>query len=150
MNNKISAGISLLLAGVFLMSASVAVAAASKKQMRACHDAVISKQKFQDLPMAAFSMFPGNKGNRVNFTVRWDGLKADGHCQVSKQGKVKNVDIVRFHNKRKKHGSDYDRSGAGHGFYYDRHIGKWRDPEGGVCHSCTAENGFMTPAKYRN
>ena len=98
MNNKISAGISLLLAAVFLMSASVAVAAASKKQMRACHDAVISKQKFQDLPMAAFSMFPGNKGNRVNFTVRWGGLKADGHCQVSKQGKVKNVDIVRFHN----------------------------------------------------
>ena len=150
MNNKISAGISLLLAAVFLMSASVAVAAASKKQMQACHDAVINKQKFQDLPMAAFSVFPGNKGNRVNFTVRWDGLKADGHCQVSKQGKVKNVDIVRFHNKRKKHGSDYDRSGAGHGFYYDRHIGKWRDPEGGVCHSCTAQNGFMAPEKYRN
>ena len=150
MNNKISAGISLLLAAVFLMSASVAVAAASKKQMRACHDTVINKQKFQDLPMAAFSVFPGNKGNRVNFTVRWDGLKADGHCQVSKQGKVKNVDIVRFHNKRKKHGSDYDRSGAGHGFYYDRHIGKWRDPEGGVCHSCTAQNGFMAPEKYRN
>ena len=150
MNNKISAGISLLLAAAFLMSASVAVAAASKKQMRACHDTVMNKQKFQDLPMAAFSVFPGNKGNRVNFTVRWDGLKADGHCQVSKQGKVKNVDIVRFHHKRKKRGSDYDRSGAGHGFYYERHIGKWRDPEGGVCHSCTAENGFMAPEKYRN
>jgi hypothetical protein len=150
MNNKISGGVSLVLLAAFLMSASVAVLAASSKQMRACHDALINKQKFHDLPMAAFSVYPGNKENRVHFTVRWDGLKADGHCQVSRQGNVKNVAVVRFHNNRKKHGSDYDKSEAGHGFYYDRHIGMWRDPDGEVCHTCTPENGFATPAKYRN
>ena len=63
----------------------------------------------------------------MHFTVRWDVLKADGHCHVSRQGMVKNVDIIKFHNNRKKHDSDYDKSQAGHGFYYDRHIGKCRD-----------------------
>ncbi len=82
--------------------------------------------------------------------MRRDGLKADGHCQVSKQGMVKNVDIIKFHNNRKKYDSDYDKSEAGHGFYYDRYIGKWRDPDGEVCYTCTPENGFMAPAKYRN
>ena len=38
MNNKISPGVSLLLAAAFLMSASGVVLAASSKQMRACHD----------------------------------------------------------------------------------------------------------------
>jgi hypothetical protein len=28
------------------------------------------------------------------------------------------------------------------GFYFDRHIGQWRDPDGEICHSCTPENGF--------
>ena len=28
------------------------------------------------------------------------------------------------------------------GFYYDRHVGQWRDPEGEICHTCTPENGF--------
>ena len=55
----------------------------------------------RDLPMAAFSGYPGNKENRVHFTVRWDVLKADGRCQVSRQGIVKNVDIIKFHNNRK-------------------------------------------------
>jgi hypothetical protein len=145
MYNKISRAVSLVLVAAFLSSASVSVLAASNKQMRACRDALIDKKKFQDLPMAAFSVFPGNKQNRVHFTVRWEGLKADGHCQVSKHGEVKNVDIVKFHNNRKKHGSDYDKSAAGHGFYYDRHIGKWRDPDGEVCHTCTPENGFPKP-----
>jgi hypothetical protein len=145
MDNKISRAVSLVLAAVFLSSASLSVLAASNKQMRACRDALIDKKKFQDLPMAAFSVFPGNKQNRVHFTVRWEGLKADGHCQVSKRGEVKNVDIVKFHNNRKKHDSGYDKSAAGHGFYYDRHIGKWRDPDGEVCHTCTPENGFPKP-----
>ena len=104
----------------------------------------------RDLPMAAFSGYPGNKENRVHFTVRWDVLKADGRCQVSRQGIVKNVDIIKFHNNRKKHDSDYDKSEASHGFYYDRHTGKWRDPDGEVCYTCTPENGFMAPAKYRS
>ena len=34
------------------------------------------------------------------------------------------------------------------GFYYDRHMGQWRDPDGEVCHSCTPENGF--PARQHN
>ena len=103
-----------------------------------------------DLPMAAFSVYPANKENCVHFTVCRDVLMADGRCQVSRQGIVKNVDIIKFHNNRKKHDSDDDKSEAGHGFYYDRHIGKWRDPDGEVCYSCTPENGFMVPAKYRS
>lgn len=31
------------------------------------------------------------------------------------------------------------------GFYYDKHVGKWRDPAGDVCHTCTPENGFPKP-----
>ncbi len=104
----------------------------------------------RDLPMAAFSVYPANKENCVHFTVCRDVLMADGRCQVSRQGIVKNVDIIKFHNNRKKHDSDDDKSEAGHGFYYDRHIGKWRDPDGEVCYSCTPENGFMVPAKYRS
>ena len=142
MDNKLSRGVSLVLAAAFLMSASVSVLAASNKQMKACRDAVIDKRKFHDLPMAAFSVFPGKKDNRVHFTVRWDGLKADGHCQVNKHGDVKQVEVVKYHNNRKEHASDYGKSAAGHGFYYDRHIGKWRDPDGEICHTCTPENGF--------
>ena len=142
MNNKLLRGVSLTLAAAFLASAGVSVLAASNKQMKACRHAIIDKQKFHDLPMAAFSVFPGKKDNRVHFTVRWEGTRADGHCQVNKHGEVKKVEINKYHNNRKKHGNDYDRSDKGHGFYYDRHIGKWRDPDGNICHTCTPENGF--------
>jgi len=39
-------------------------------------------------------------------------------------------------NEVKSSGNDYD------GFYYDRGVHKWRDPDGVICHTCTPENGY--------
>ena len=44
---------------------------------------------------------------------------------------------------------DYGESEDGHGFYYDRYIGKWRDPDGEVCHTCRPDNESPAPSDYR-
>jgi len=100
--------------------------------------------------MAAFSVYSGNKENRVHFTVRWDVLKADGHCQVSRQGMVKNVDIIKFHNNRKNMTvttTSQRRVMVSTTTGISESVAT---ADGGVCHSCTPENAFMAPAKYRS
>jgi len=130
-----------------LVLTSPAAFAVTGMQMKACEIEVLSKAKFQDLPMAAVSVYPGKKANHAHFTVRWQGLKADGNCSFNAQGYVKGVKVQKFHDGRGgghnankdsewKHSEDQD------GFYYDRHVDKWRDPHGKVCHTCTPENGF--------
>jgi len=39
-------------------------------------------------------------------------------------------------------GGSNDRIYGEGGFYFDRGVNMWRDPDGEVCHSCTPENGF--------
>jgi hypothetical protein len=39
-------------------------------------------------------------------------------------------------------GGSNDRIYGEDGFYFDRSVNQWRDPDGEICHSCTPENGF--------
>ena len=39
-------------------------------------------------------------------------------------------------------GGSNDRIYGEGGFYFDRSVNQWRDPDGEVCHTCTPENGF--------
>ena len=132
-----------ILAGLALIIGATGVSAdtVSVLQMKACKNALLDESKFEGLPMAAFSVYPGKKKNRAHFSVRWDGLRAEGHCVVSRDGDVEKVKIAKFHDGRTGN-SDGGDSGEYDGFYYDRHVGKWRDPDGRVCHTCTPENGF--------
>ena len=129
-------GVSLLFVG----SSAFAVSGAG---MKACEMAVLQKSKFHDLPMAAVSVYPGKKENHAHFTVRWDGLKADGNCKVS-GSYVEKVNVKKFNDGRSgnREENNWEHSGDLDGFYYDTHQGQWRDPAGRVCHTCTPENGF--------
>jgi hypothetical protein len=128
-------------AALFLVTHSVL--AVSTSGMKACKMAVLEKSKFHDLPMAAVSVYPGKKQNRAHFTVRWDGLKADGHCKVN-GNYVEEVNVNKFHDGRSgnRDSDNWEHSGDLDGFYYDKHQGQWRDPHGRICHTCTPENGF--------
>ena len=141
---------SLLLAfsSAILLSGSTAFAA-TVAQMKACKMAVLDKSKFEGLPMAAVSVYPGRKSSHAHFSVRWEGLKADGHCKVSGRDHVKKVKIKHFHDERRGNTKNYQ-SEELDGFYWDRHIGKWRDPNGNTCHTCTPENGFPNHSDHRH
>ncbi|MCK5697696.1 MAG: hypothetical protein KAI02_06010 [Gammaproteobacteria bacterium] len=117
-------------------------------QMKACKMAVLNESQFEDLPMVAVSVYPGKKSNHAHFSVRWNGIKADGHCKVSGFDRVNKVKIKQFHDDRRGNTKNYQ-SEERDGFYWDRHIGKWRDPAGETCHTCTPENGFPNHSSYR-
>jgi hypothetical protein len=73
---------------------------------------------------------------RVDWAVQTENETARGFCKVTRGGDVVRVK-TKYHKKYKQSGNDsYD------GFYYDEHIGKWRDNSGEVCHTCTPDNGF--------
>ena len=59
-----------------------------------------------------------------------------GYCKINRDGTVLRLKVE--HHKKYQTSSN-DEQGD---FYYDRHTGQWRDPDGEVCHSCTPENGF--------
>ncbi len=153
MKRYISLGLILGFSGAALLAASSSALAYSTTQiiqMKACKSAVAGNHKFMDVPMAGISVRPGKKENHVRFTVQWEGLKGHGNCKVNMEGHVKRVDVKEFHDGR---GNSSQGGGSGapkdiDGFYYDRHMGQWRDPDGQVCHSCTPENGF--PARQHS
>jgi hypothetical protein len=140
---KVNADINLTgLLGIIMLLASSSIFAVSGAGMKACEMAVLQKSKFHDLPMAAVSVYPGKKENHAHFTVRWDGLKADGNCKVS-GSYVDKVNVNKFHDGRSGNSdSSWEHSGDLDGFYYDKHQGQWRDPGGRICYTCTPENGF--------
>jgi len=131
------------LSGAVLLLSSTTVLAASGAGMKACEMAVLQKSKFHDLPMAAVSVYPGKKENHAHFTVRWNGLKADGHCKLD-GSYVENVNVNKYHDGRSgnRDNDNWEHSGDLDGFYYDKHQSQWRDPHGRVCHTCTPDNGF--------
>jgi len=148
MNKIITRSLLLACSSAMLMTSST-VFAATVAQMKACKNAVLDQSKFDGLPMAAVSVYPGRKSNHAHFTVRWEGLKADGHCKVSGYDHVKKVKIKEFHDGRHGNTKNYQSEDIV-GFYWDRHIGQWRDPNGGACHTCTPENGFPNHSDYRH
>ncbi len=79
-------------------------------------------------------------GLRVDWSVTTDNETGRGFCKVTKGGDV--VMVKTLHHKTYKKNS----SNENDGFYYDEHIGQWRDDSGQVCHSCTPENGFPNHA----
>ena len=129
-----------------LMIASPPANAVTAMQMKDCEIKVLSKSRFSDLPMAAVSVYPGTKPQNIHWTVRWQGLKADGNCIVNKHGRINKVNVKKYHDGRGGgHNSSenkWEHSGDLHGFYYDQHVDRWRDPHGRVCYTCTPENGF--------
>ncbi len=75
-------------------------------------------------------------GLRVDWSVNTEHETARGFCKVTNGGDV--VRVKTLHHKTYRQNS----SNGQDGFYYDEHIGQWRDDSGQVCHSCTPENGF--------
>jgi hypothetical protein len=103
-------------------------------------------ERFSDASMAEISVsasVPMKNGDaRVDWSVQTEKTSAMGYCKVNKGGDVVKVKIDHH---KKYHDSDSGgNSGSDEqdGFYYDKHIGKWRDPDGETCHTCTPENGF--------
>lgn len=133
----------IIIAASFLFLASMNAHAVSGAGMKACEMAVLQKPKFHDLPMAAVSVYPGKKESHAHFTVRWDGLKADGNCKLS-GSYVEKVNVKKYSDNRRRNldEDNWEHSGDLDGFYYDRHQGQWRDPRGRICYTCTPENGF--------
>jgi hypothetical protein len=73
---------------------------------------------------------------RVDWSVTTDDETARGFCKVTKSGDVVRVKTLHHKRYRQSNNDQYD------GFYYDEHMGKWRDDNGDICHTCTPDNGF--------
>lgn len=151
MKHTATKSILITLASVALLSISGTALAITNAGLKACKMAVLEKSKFHDLPMAAVSVYPGNKSGKAHFSVRWDGLRAEGNCRVS-GSYVEKVKINEFHDGRTGNApkNKWESKDELDGFYWDRHVGMWRDPDGRKCHSCTPENGFPNKSKSMN
>ena len=115
----------------------------SDTQLRACRDKLAYHSKFSKLPMAAFSVSSGtHKHSNVDWSVKWDGRHASGTCKVGEGGGIESFNIRRDSRDGKHQSHNQSGSQTMGDFYYDRHVNKWRDPDGRVCHTCTPENGF--------
>lgn len=138
----------LCFTAVIIAVAPAQLMAASTVQMEACKTAALNKPKLRDFPMAAISVRPGQKPNRVAFTIQWDGAKGKGHCQVSPEGHVKEVVLKNFHGAGSaSHPNNNGQYLEQDGFFRDG-SGRWRDPSGEVCHTCTPENGFPAAGSH--
>jgi hypothetical protein len=117
-------------------------AEASAEQMKSCKNSVA--EKFTKASMADISVSPkaGGKHNEalVGWTVDLDGAKTHGTCTMSDDSHV-----LKFTTTDKAGGKQAGGELEQDGFYYDKHVGKWRDPDGEICHTCTPENGFPKP-----
>ncbi|MEA3292492.1 MAG: hypothetical protein U9Q71_09365 [Pseudomonadota bacterium] len=79
---------------------------------------------------------------RVDWSVHTESESARGFCKVTKGGDVVRVKTLHHKTYKKSNNDEYD------GFYYDEHIGKWRDDSGEICHTCTPDNGFPNHAAH--
>ena len=73
---------------------------------------------------------------RIDWSIHMESETARGFCKVTKGGDVVKLKVVHHKTYRKSNNDEFD------GFYYDEHLGKWRDDSGEICHSCTPDNGF--------
>jgi hypothetical protein len=117
------------------------IAAMDIEHAQRCKNIIMTEtREFMDLPMAAFSVSEGRKG-QLDWSIHWDGMVAGGICNYEDQT-VQGVQIEYhlMHSSDQVNGEGY--SGKYGGFYYDRHVGQWRDPDGAICHTCSPQNGF--------
>lgn len=97
---------------------------------------------FPDASMADITVAPGVRMSdgtyRVDWSVHLRNETARGFCKTTGDGQeVLSLRTLHHKSYRKKSGG-----GKHDGFYYDEHVGKWRDEDGRICHTCTPENGF--------
>ncbi|MFT4615322.1 MAG: hypothetical protein ACI9NT_002475 [Bacteroidia bacterium] len=91
------------------------------------------------LPIEAISLSKHNDG--VKWMIHWDGDIANGVCVLhNKQLKSLKVKNRLRHQSKQRINESY--KGTYGGFYFDRHIGLWRDADGLVCETCTSRKGF--------
>ena len=105
---------------------------------KACKNSVA--ERFEDASMADITVAAASHKRhgeaRVDWSILTEGSSAMGYCKINRDGTVLRLKIE--HHKKYQTSSNDEQDG----FYYDRHTGQWRDPDGEVCHSCTPENGF--------
>ena len=138
MNHKTFAHIILI--GSTLLAANSVLAMDTEHAQRCKNRVMTHTKEFESLPMAAISLSKGHHHN-IAWNINWDGQVANGAC-IFHDGEFKSVEVhhhLKHHGQHKKNDKYKGKYG---GFYYDRHIGQWRDPDGETCHSCTPENGF--------
>ena len=133
------------LSGATILAATILSAAANAsdhpERRYECKRAVMTEtREFQDVPMAAFSQ-NGHHHHNLLWTIHWDGQTATGSCKYH-DGHFKGVEISHHLNHSHHHKNSDHYKGEYGGFYYDRHVAKWRDPDGKICNTCTPENGF--------
>ena len=139
---KLSSQKVVLLGSVVLLLSYSGAFAATGAEMKACEIAVLEKPKFQDLPMAAVSVYPGKDAKHAHWSIRWEGLKAEGGCKIGKKGNIASVHVKQLHDnrgkhrdERREHDKNWEVDNDLSGFYYDRHVNEWRDPQGRICHA---------------
>ena len=131
----------ILAVAALLAVSSVASASEHAARQQQCKMAVMTHTKeFEAVPMAAFSLNGHHKHNLL-WTVHWDGQTANGSCKYH-DGEFKGVEVHNHLKHAHKHKKSDKYKGKYGGFYFDRHVGQWRDPDGNACATCTPENGF--------
>jgi hypothetical protein len=128
-------------ATVFIVTPLVTAAEDNVERKQQCKMAVMTEtREFETIPMVAFSL-NGHHHSNILWTVHWDGQSATGSCKYH-DGKFKGVEV--HHHLKLSHQQKQSQHYKGQygGFYYERHVGKWRDPDGRICNTCTPENGF--------
>ncbi|WP_189474601.1 hypothetical protein [Parahalioglobus pacificus] len=132
-------------AAMVLVSPEAAVAHGHHDKWQTCKRAVMTEtREFESVPMAAFSQ-NGHHHSNLLWTIHWDGQTATGSCKFDDH-RFEGVEVqhhLKYSSHHHKHHKDSENyRGRYGGFYHDRHIGIWRDPDGEACHTCTPENGF--------
>ena len=129
---------SLFISGVILVTLLGASVNAFAIGERACKNEVVVI--FKHASMADVAVTPSvpvkHGALRVDWAVSTSSESARGFCKVTKGGDVVRVKTEHHKTYMKRDNSQFD------GFYYDEHIGRWRDNNGDICHTCTPDNGF--------
>jgi hypothetical protein len=136
--------LTLVVACGLLTAGSAVAGSATPQQLKACHDHLWEVPKFRDIPNAGISIEgseAGGKGKaRVHWRVEWDNMHARGICMVD-------PDLTILHFEEHAYEADWEHGAAApSGIYFDTRSRRWKTTDGQVCHTCTPENGFGTPA----
>lgn len=128
-----------IVVGSVVVGASPAMADLSNRQLIACRDEV--HFGITVFPICQWLLFRSGMvatSPAATPNGRWNGMASGPVAPAVLAPVTTRVHKDTILKQRDRHKPE---SEAG-GFYYDRHIAAWRDPDGQVCHTCTPENGF--------